>query len=120
MRSRKQQYQEAEETEEKGSSSSAGDSNNEDINYNNEVGDSGEGPQLAKRRQLSSPSYIDPPSKRNRKVHSQLLHDGLLRGSPNPDRSRAASVPAQLERAASSRCNNQPESGKSSSLSPGR
>jgi hypothetical protein len=42
--------------------------------------------------------------KRNRKVHFQLPHNGLLRSSTNPDKSRAASVLARLERPASSRC----------------
>ena len=53
--------------------------------------------------------------KRKRKVHFQLPHNGLLR---SPDRSRAASVPARPKRPASSRCDNQPESRKSSSPSP--
>jgi hypothetical protein len=55
---------------------------------------------------------------RNRKVHFQRPYNGLLRSPPNPDRSRAASVPARLEMPASSRCDNQPESRKSSSPSP--
>jgi hypothetical protein len=111
---------EAEEAEEKGNSSGAADGDNEDDDddYNNDqVGDNNEGLQLAKRRQLSSP-HDGPPLKRNREVHLQLPHNGLLRSPPNPDRSRAASVPAWLERPASSRCNNQPESQKSSSPSP--
>ena len=111
---------EVEKAEEKGNSSGAADGDNEDDDddYNNDqVGDNDEGLRLAKRRQLSSP-HDGPPLKRNRKVHFQLPHNGLLRSPPNPDRSRAASVPARLKRPASSRCDNQPESRKSSSPSP--
>jgi hypothetical protein len=112
---------EAEKAEEKGNSSGAADGDNEDDDddYNNDqVGDNDEGLRLAKRRQLSSP-HDGPPLKRNRKVHFQLPHNGLLRSPPNPDRSRAASVPARLKRPASLRCDNQPESRKSSSSPTG-
>jgi hypothetical protein len=110
---------EVEEAEEKGNSSgAAGDNKDDDDDYNNDqVGDNDKGLRLAKRRQLSSP-HDGPPLKRNCKVHLQLPHNGLLRSPPNPNRSRAASVPARLERPASSRCDNQPESRKSSSPSP--
>lgn len=105
----------AEEAEEKGSSSGAVDGGDEDDNdgYNNDqVSDNDEG-RLAKRRQLSSP-HDGPPLKRNREVHSQLPHNGLSRSPPNSDRSRAASVPARLERPTSLRCDDQPKSRKSS------
>jgi hypothetical protein len=100
-------------------SNGATDSDNKDNNdkYNNgQVGDNDEGLRLAKRCQLSSP-HDGPPLKRNRKVHLQLPHNSIL-SLPNPDRSRAASVPARLERPASLRCDNQPESWKSSSPPP--
>jgi hypothetical protein len=100
------------------SSAADGDNEDDDNDHNNDqISDNDEGLRLAKRRQLSSP-HDGPPLKQNRKVHFQLPHNGLLRSSLNPDRSRAASVPARLERHASSRCNNQPESRKSSSPSP--
>src|SRR5436190_7510380 len=103
---------EAEEAEEKDNSKGAADGDNEDDddNYNNDqVSDNDEGLRLAKRLELSSP-HDGPPLKRNRKVHFQLPHNGLLRTPPNPDRSRAVSVLARLERPASSRYDNQPES----------
>jgi hypothetical protein len=56
--------------------------------------------------------------KLNCEVHSQPPHNGLLRSPPNPDRSCTVSVPARLERPASLRFDNQPESRKNSSPSP--
>ena len=67
------QLDKSEETGKKGNSSSATDSNNEDDDddYNNDqVGDTDEGLQLAKRHQLSP--HDGPLLKQNCKVHCQV------------------------------------------------
>jgi hypothetical protein len=104
--------------EEKANSSGAadGDNKDDDDDYSgDQVGDNDGG--LPKRHGLSSP-HDGRPLKRNRKAHFQQPHNSLLRSLPNPDRRRAASVPAQLEGPASLRYDNQPESWQSSSPSP--
>lgn len=90
------------------------------------------GPRPAKRRQLS-PLFNNPtehacglqnpqdyhcaPFQVASPVRSVLPHS-FLRSPPNLDKSRAASVPARLERPDSLGCDNQPESRKSFSPSP--